>query len=160
MSKDAIKPNKFGLTQTNFVIDCYRNIETYTFVIDDFNKTVGLDRFDVDELNRNMANHMVVYGKYLAEATAICKHIESHLEELMGEMWKQMNESYFVKLTNKDIEKYINSNKQICTIRECLISAEMVRDQLQAITIALKEAYFAIRSIISERKVQAQEISK
>jgi hypothetical protein len=95
----------------------------------------------------------------LQDIEAILQYLNNELQRLRGKYFKHYNEAYARKLTSRDIERYVDFEEEIVTIKNINNEVSLIRNQYLGITKSLECKQWQITNIVKLRCAGLEDAS-
>jgi hypothetical protein len=111
----------------------------------------------LEEIMRTLPHYQSSYDQSYQELKALEEWVNNIKEKNIGRLWKKYNENYSRALASKDIQAYINSEKDIVELNQIIIEITLLKNMTFSIVDALKQLGWQMGSITKLRIAEMQE---
>ncbi len=111
----------------------------------------------LEEIMRTLPHYQATYDQSYQELKALEEWVNNIKEKKIGKLWKKYNEGYSRALAAKDIQAYINSEKDIVELNQIIIEITLLKNMSFSIVDALKQLGWQMGSITKLRIAEMQE---
>jgi len=116
-----------------------------------------LDGRRLEEVARTLPAHQASYDQSYQELKALEEWINNIKEKRIGKLWKKYLEGYQRTLSTRDIQAYINSEKEIVDLNQIIIEVTLLKNNTLAIVEAIKNLGWMVGHITKIRIAELQE---
>ena len=113
----------------------------------------------IEEVCKTIPHYQARYDQAYHEVKALEEWITVAKERKLARLWKKYNEGYSRQLTTRDIQAYINGEKDIVEINQLLVETTLIKNNLFAIVDAVKQLAWTMSNIVKLRVAQIQDTS-
>lgn len=113
----------------------------------------------IEEVCKTIPHYQARYDQAYHEVKALEEWINVAKERKLARLWKKYNEGYSRQLTTRDIQAYINGEKDIVDINQLLVETTLIKNNLFAIVDAVKQLAWTMSNIVKLRVAQIQDTS-
>jgi hypothetical protein len=117
----------------------------------------NLDGRKLEEIIRTVPQHQASYDQSYQELKALEDWIANQKDRKVAKLWKKYNEGYSRALSTKDITSYIAGEKDIIEINQIIIEITLLKNNMLAITDAIKNIGWMVSHITKLRVAELQE---
>jgi hypothetical protein len=93
----------------------------------------------LEEIMRTLPHYQSSYDASYHELKSLEEWVNTIREKKIGKLWKKYNEGYARALAARDIQAYINSEKEIVELNQIIIEIALLKNHLLSIVEALKQ---------------------
>lgn len=111
----------------------------------------------LEEIMRTLPHYQASYDEMYNESKSIIEWIESIKSKRTAKLWKKYNEGYSRQLSTKDIQIYIEGEKEIIELNQILIEMVLIKNNLFSIVDALKQMGWMMGNITKLRISEMQD---
>lgn len=112
-------------------------IETYETALEEIKPFFDLKNRKLVEICQNIPKEIARFKRYAAELKSIEELISIKRDEYVGKRWKAYNETNSRTLAAKDIQQYINGEKDFVDYSELILEVTYLRNNINAVIEAL-----------------------
>ena len=116
-----------------------------------------LDGRRLEEVARTLPAYQASYDQSYQELKALEEWINNIKEKRIGKLWKKYLEGYQRTLSTRDIQAYINSEKEIVDLNQIIIEVTLLKNNTLAIVEAIKNLGWMVGHITKIRIAELQE---
>lgn len=105
----------------------------------------------LEEIMRTLPHYQSSYDASYQELKALEEWLNIIREKKIGKLWKKYNEGYARALAARDIQAYINSEKEIVELNQIIVEIVLLKNHLLSIVEALKQMGWMVGNITKLR---------
>lgn len=113
----------------------------------------------LEEICKTIPHYQARYDQAYHEVKALEEWINVAKERKLARLWKKYNEGYSRQLTTRDIQAYINGEKDIVDLNQLIVETTLIKNNLFAIVDAVKQMAWTMSNIVKLRVAQIQDTS-
>ncbi len=141
------------------------NIDGIVDILDRYEKKVAdaepifkLEGKRLEEACRTLPHYQASYDQHLADMKMVERWVEIHKERLVAKIWKKYNEGYSRQLSARDIQAYLEGDKEIVQVNQVLCTVGITKAHLASIVDALKQMAFSLSNITKLRVAELDSV--
>jgi hypothetical protein len=112
----------------------------------------------LEVIMRTLAKNRNEYAKTFREVEGLENWLTILKEKRIGKLWKTFNEQYSRQLSAKDIQMYINSEKEIYELNQIINEVAVIKQKYNELMEAFNILHWKTGNITSLRVAELQEI--
>ena len=111
----------------------------------------------LEEILKIVAHSQFSYDKSFHELKALESWLENIKEKKIAKLWKKYIEGYSKVLSSRDVQAYINGEKEIVELNEIIIEVTLLKNQFAAVIESIKQLGWMVGNITKLRIAEMQE---
>lgn len=140
----------------------YKNLdkvlEPYLSALDDLDINLAIKGKLLEHSNREQASWLSYYDQRRIELSTLVRFFEQEVKRIRGILFKQFVESYPRDLSDRQIDKYIDSEQAYLDINEKYLAIKEVYDQFTGAVDAFIQRGYALRNITNIRVNNLEDV--
>lgn len=111
----------------------------------------------LEEIIRTIPQYQASYDQSYQELKALEEWVNNLKEKKIGKLWKKYLEGYQRALSTRDIQAYINSEKDIVEMNQIIIEITLLKNHMLSIVEALKNMGWMVGHVTKLRVAEMQD---
>lgn len=112
----------------------------------------------LEEIIRTVPHYQASYDQSYQELKALEEWVNNIKEKKVGKLWKKYLEGYQRALSTRDIQSYINSEKDIVELNQIIIEVTLLKNHMSSIVEAIKNLGWMTSHITKLRVAEMQDV--
>lgn len=113
----------------------------------------------VEKANAENATLQLYYDQKKVELYALMKRMESDINRIRGEKYKTYKERYSRDLTDREINRYIDTETDFLTVNEIFIEVQELYQKFNSIVESFTARGYALNNITKARIAEVHDIT-
>lgn len=132
-------------------------ITRYESYLDQAAPLFELEGKKLEEIARVLPKNLSIYDRHYQEMKTLEEWLHSRRDKIQAKLWKKYLEGYARALGSKDIQMYIQGDKEYVEFTEIIIEVANIKNKLHAVVESFSQMGWMIGHITKLRVAELQD---
>lgn len=132
-------------------------IMKYEKYVEEAEPLFQIDGKKLEEVCRTLPKNLVIYDRHYHEMKTLEEWLMVRREKIQAKLWKKYLEGYARALASKDIQMYIQGDKEFVEFTEIILEVANIKAKLQSIVKAFENMSWMLGHITKLRVAELQD---
>ena len=133
-------------------------ITRYEKHVDDAEPLFKLEGKKLEEIARTLPYNLAAYDRHYQEMKTLEEWLMVRRDKIQAKLWKKYLEGYARALASKDIQMYIQGDKEYVEFTEIILEVGNIRNKLHAVVEGFTQMGWMIGHITKLRIAELQDV--
>lgn len=129
----------------------------YDDIIAEAESALKLEGKTLEEANKELPALYLHYAQTLQELKSIERFIDARLQAARGESWEKNKRGCDIDLNSRDLEHWVNADKEVMKRKKFLILTQELVGQCDAVVKAIEHMSFKLKDITAARIAEVNQ---